>query len=171
MSETAPEMKKALVRDHFELLEAMVSGLHFLCEVMRKPTGPHIENQRIIADSGVFDVCDCIFSTISFERRRDTAEKISKHEFKGAQEEISADHERLQKRNQMRNKLRLAAISILDVFLEGVEVVEPLQEEQVGDLLDVVAVTNPRVLENVGVVPDFGDDGGGVGHGQEDSPR
>lgn len=128
VSETAPEMKKALVRDHFELLEAMVSGLHFLCEVMRKPTGPHIENQRIIADSGVFDVCDCIFSTISFERRRDTAEKISKHEFKGAQEEISADHERLQKRNQMRNKLRLAAISILDVFLEGVEVFQSVNQ-------------------------------------------
>ena len=37
-----------------------------------------------------------------------------------------------------------------------------LEEEQVGDLLDVVAVTNPRVLEDVGVVPDFGGDGGGV---------
>ena len=42
-----------------------------------------------------------------------------------------------------------------------------LQKEQVGDLLDVVAVTDPRVLEDVGVVPDFGDDGGGVvGHDQ-----
>ena len=39
-----------------------------------------------------------------------------------------------------------------------------LEEEQVGDLLDVVAVTDPRVLEHMGVVPDFGDDGGGVGH-------
>lgn len=35
-----------------------------------------------------------------------------------------------------------------------------LEEEQVGDLFDVVAVTYPRVLENVGVVPDFGNDGG-----------
>jgi hypothetical protein len=39
------------------------------------------------------------------------------------------------------------------------------QKEQVGDLLNVVAVTDPRVLEDVGVVPDFGNDGGGVvGH-------
>ena len=28
------------------------------------------------------------------------------------------------------------------------------------DLLDVVAVTDPRVFEDVGVVLDFGDDGG-----------
>ena len=34
-----------------------------------------------------------------------------------------------------------------------------LEEEQVGDLFDVIAVTDPRVLEDVGVVPDFGDDG------------
>lgn len=38
--------------------------------------------------------------------------------------------------------------------------VSELEEKQVGDLLDVVAVTDPRVLEDVGVVPDFGDDGG-----------
>ena len=37
-----------------------------------------------------------------------------------------------------------------------------LEKEQIRDLLDVVAVTDPRVLEDVGVVPDFGDDGGGV---------
>ncbi len=37
-----------------------------------------------------------------------------------------------------------------------------LEEKQVGDLLHVVAVTDPRVLEDVGVIPDFGDDGGGV---------
>ena len=42
-----------------------------------------------------------------------------------------------------------------------------LEEEQVGDLLDVVAVTDARVLEDVGVVPDFGDDGGGVVVGHE----
>lgn len=34
-----------------------------------------------------------------------------------------------------------------------------LEEDQVGDLLDVVAVTAPRVLEDVGVVPDFGNGG------------
>ena len=34
-----------------------------------------------------------------------------------------------------------------------------LEEEQIRDLLDVVAVTDARVLEDVGVVPDFGDDG------------
>ena len=39
-----------------------------------------------------------------------------------------------------------------------------LEEEQVGDPLDVVAVTGARVLEDVGVVPDFLDDGGGVAH-------
>lgn len=34
-----------------------------------------------------------------------------------------------------------------------------------GSHLDVVAVTDARVLEDVGVVPNFGDDGGGVvGH-------
>ena len=37
-----------------------------------------------------------------------------------------------------------------------------LEEEQVGDLFDVVPVSDPRVLEDVGVVPDFGDDGGGI---------
>ncbi len=37
---------------------------------------------------------------------------------------------------------------------------DELQKKQVGDLLDVVAVTDPRVLQHVGVVPDFGDDGG-----------
>ena len=42
-----------------------------------------------------------------------------------------------------------------------------LEEEQVGDLLDVVAVTDPRVLEDVGVVPDFGDYGGRVVVGHE----
>ncbi|RYG96270.1 MAG: hypothetical protein EON58_12455 [Alphaproteobacteria bacterium] len=36
------------------------------------------------------------------------------------------------------------------------------EKEQVGNLLDVVAVTDSRVLEDVGVVPDFGDDSGGV---------
>jgi hypothetical protein len=40
-----------------------------------------------------------------------------------------------------------------------------LEEKQIGDLLDVVAVTDSRVLEDVSVVPDFRDDGGGrVGH-------
>ena len=39
-----------------------------------------------------------------------------------------------------------------------------LEEEQVSDLLHVVAVTDPGVLKDVGVVPDFGDNvGGGVG--------
>jgi hypothetical protein len=33
-----------------------------------------------------------------------------------------------------------------------------LEEEQVGDLFDVVAVTDSRVFEDVGVIPDFGDD-------------
>jgi hypothetical protein len=128
VSEVEPEMKKALSRDHFELLEAMVCGLNFLCQGMRTSTGPHIENQSVIADSGIFDVCDCIFSTIRFERRRDTAEKMSQYEFTGVREAFSADHERLQKRNQMRNKLRLAAISILDVFLEGVEVFQSVNQ-------------------------------------------
>lgn len=31
------------------------------------------------------------------------------------------------------------------------------EKKRAGDLLDVVAVTDPRVLEEVGVVPDFGD--------------
>jgi len=35
-----------------------------------------------------------------------------------------------------------------------------LEDKQVGDLLDVVAVTDPRVFEDVGVVLYFGDDGG-----------
>lgn len=39
---------------------------------------------------------------------------------------------------------------------------EGRNQQQVSDLLDVVAVTDPRVFEDVGVVPDFGDDGGGV---------
>ena len=34
-----------------------------------------------------------------------------------------------------------------------------LQKEKVGDLLDIIAVTDPRVLEDVGVVPDFGNNG------------
>ena len=59
------------------------------------------------------------------------------------------------------------------LFRDGVveaqlgHLVGELEKKQVGDLLDVVAVTDPRVLEDVGVVPDFGDDGGGVvvGHG------
>lgn len=128
LSEVAPEMKKALVRDHFEPLETMVCGLNFLFQGMRSSTGPQIENQSVIADSGIFDVCDCILSTIRFEHRRDTAEKMSQDGFKGALEAFSADHKRLQKRNQMRNKLRLAAISILDAFLEGVEVFQNVNQ-------------------------------------------
>lgn len=43
---------------------------------------------------------------------------------------------------------------------------EGRSQQQVGDLLDVVTVTDPRVFEDVGVVPDFGDNRGGfVTHG------
>jgi len=39
---------------------------------------------------------------------------------------------------------------------------EGRSQQEAGDLLAVVAITDPRILEDVGVVPDFGDDGGGV---------
>jgi hypothetical protein len=42
-----------------------------------------------------------------------------------------------------------------------------LEEEQVGELLQVVAVRNAVVAEDVAVVPDALDDGGGSGHGGE----
>lgn len=52
------------------------------------------------------------------------------------------------------------------VFGDGVVVTQlghligQLEKEEVGDLLHVVAITDSRVFEDVGVVPDFGDDGG-----------
>ena len=36
-----------------------------------------------------------------------------------------------------------------------------LQEQQEGDLLDVIAVADALVTQHVGVVPDFADEGGG----------
>jgi hypothetical protein len=41
-----------------------------------------------------------------------------------------------------------------------------LEEEQEGELLDVIAVGEAIVAEDVAVAPEFGDKGGGVGHGR-----
>ena len=47
-----------------------------------------------------------------------------------------------------------------------------LQEQQEGDLFDIVQVGQPDVPEDVGVVPDFVDDGGAiVGHGRAFTQR
>ena len=62
--------------------------------------------------------------------------------------------------------------------LVGAEVVDPevfgprgfaggFEKEQISNLFNVIAVAAPRVLEDVGVVPDFGDDGGRVVVGHE----
>jgi hypothetical protein len=42
--------------------------------------------------------------------------------------------------------------------------VRHLEEQQVGELLDVVAIAHPVVAQEVAVVPDLLDEGGGV-HG------
>jgi hypothetical protein len=41
-----------------------------------------------------------------------------------------------------------------------------LEEEEIGELLDVVAVGNPVIAEEVAVVPDFVDEIGGGGRDQ-----
>jgi hypothetical protein len=54
--------------------------------------------------------------------------------------------------------VRVAVVGFLCVF------VRQLQEQQVGELLQVVAITHAVVAQGVAEVPDFLDEGGGV-HG------
>jgi hypothetical protein len=39
------------------------------------------------------------------------------------------------------------------------------EEDEVGQLFQVVAIANARIAQDVAEAPHFGDDGGGLGHG------
>jgi len=122
VSSLEPELKKALSRNDFDVVEAVICGLNLLSEGMH---GPNLENQRVIADTGIFDLCDRIFLAIRFEHRKGAGERSgnesldeSRH---GTHILLPVDHGILVKRNRMRHKLRVAAISVLDGFLEAVQ--------------------------------------------------
>jgi len=44
------------------------------------------------------------------------------------------------------------------------KLISHFEEEQEGDLLQVITVAYAVVAEDVGEIPDFGDEGGGVAH-------
>ena len=66
--------------------------------------GPNFENQKAIADTGIFDLCDRIFARIKFE----------KHETAEVAQNVA-------RKNLWRSRLKSAVVTCLDAFLEGVQ--------------------------------------------------
>ena len=67
----------------------------------------------------------------------------------------------------------LPAVALWDGALlveQGASFVGHLEKQEVGDLLDVIPVAHPVVSQDVGVVPDLIDYGGGRGCHQNNSP-
>ena len=58
----------------------------------------------------------------------------------------------------------VALVAALAVLLVAAVLVVHLQEEEVGQLLDIVAIGQPVIAQDGAVVPEALDDGGGGGH-------
>jgi hypothetical protein len=59
-----PEIKDAIHDGDFEIVEGAMRGFLMLADAMR---GPNLGNQKAIAETGIFDLCDRIFARIRFE--------------------------------------------------------------------------------------------------------
>jgi len=59
-----PEIKDAIHEGDFEIVEGAMRGFLMLADAMR---GPNLGNQKAIAETGIFDLCDRIFARIRFE--------------------------------------------------------------------------------------------------------
>jgi len=111
-----PELRDAFFRHDFELVDAAICGLDLLSQSMH---GPNLENQRVIADTAIFDLCNRVFARIKFEHRM-----VGKNR---TNERGGEDEQRIE-RNIRRSKLRVAALSCLDVFLEAVQEVSIIMQ-------------------------------------------
>ena len=90
--------------------------------------GPNLENQRIIAETGIFDLCDRIFGRLKLEHQDDKEEGKTHVYTDEHGHQNSYQVSKLVERNQMRNKLRRAALSCLDGFLEAVEDIQIINQ-------------------------------------------
>ena len=96
-----PELNNAFHRDDYAIIDGAVRGFLMLSDSMH---GPNFENQKAIADTGIFDLCDRIFARIKFE----------KHETAEVAQNVA-------RKNLWRSRLKSAVVTCLDAFLEGVQ--------------------------------------------------
>jgi len=95
------------------LVDSVMRGFLMLADSM---TGPNIENQKVIAETGIFDLCDRVLARIKFEHIDNY------HHHHPSQEKMpSADKDLLRARNELRCALKCAVVKCLESFLEGIE--------------------------------------------------
>jgi len=97
-----PEIKDAIHDGEFEIVEGAMRAFLMLADAMR---GPNAGNQKAIAETGIFDLCDRLFARILFEHV----------------DANSPDYAWERKKNDYRCKLKCAVTECLNAFLEGVE--------------------------------------------------
>lgn len=117
-----PELKDAIDNGEMQhgtdkwvspLVDSVMRGFLMLADAM---TGPNVENQKVIAETGIFDLCDRIFARIKLEHL-DSHEHGSAHNSKDLTPEAKA---KIKARNDLRCELKLSITRCLEGFLEGV---------------------------------------------------
>ena len=97
-----PELKDAIIDGDFEIVDGAMRGFLMLADAMR---GPNLENQKAIAETGIFDLCDRIFARIRFEH-------VDKK---------TLDKDAVKEQNEYRSALKSAAAEALSALVEGVQ--------------------------------------------------
>ena len=95
-----PELANAIMKKDWELVDGAFRGFLMISDAM---AGPNRENQKVIADTGIFDLCDRILARIRYEPVTPTD-----------------DQAEVWLANDYRQKIKTAVARTLSGFLEGV---------------------------------------------------
>jgi hypothetical protein len=99
------------------MADSVMRGFLMLGDSM---TGPNVENQKVISETNIFDVCDHIFTWIKFEDfnvHLNHEHSPNQNNAKGLSQEAK---DRIKAKNELKSRLKLAITRFLEGFLGGI---------------------------------------------------
>ena len=113
------------------VVDSMMRGFLMLADSM---SGPNFENQKVIADTGIFDLCDRVLGRIKFEHLDDHQDNHHEGKHDDVRHELLHNRQShaqvqamlaskkaiLRAKNELRSRLKCAITRCLDAFLEGI---------------------------------------------------
>jgi hypothetical protein len=108
------------------LADSVMRGFLMLGDSM---TGPNVQNQKVIAETGIFDLCDHIFNRIKFEHFNGLLHDEHSTDKNNATVLAHEAKDRIKAKNELKSRLKLAVTRCLEGFLGGVQddgIVKPM---------------------------------------------